>query len=551
MTNQFLKLGRLGAVLIVAGLLSTASAAQLRTQTIALSGQPAPDGNGVFSAFGIPMLNDAGQVGFWARLSGTSGGVRNPDNEGLLRGEGGPVTQIARTYLGRSYYSPTMNEAGQVAFEGWLGRDQNNNNIWGILRGDGQTLTEIGRTLGINGLLDNGQVAVVGCIDQASQTCGILLGDGQSFTQVIQQGQAAPDGDGTFGLVTVAFPAFNRSGQFAFQVDLLGATAGASRIYRKDGPALTEIARTGQRAPDGDGVFADFYPGLAFNNLGQVAFIVDLMGASSGHTRIYRSDGSSLTEIARTGQPAPDGNGTLTNLKSTRSGGALALNDLGQVVFMAELPGTLPNAGAHHGVFLGDGTKLIQLVRTGQTAPDDDNTIFGFTPPVLNDVGQLAFELQSLTDAPGFLQITHIGVYLYDGAELVPILHPGDLVNVGGGDIRAIAHNDHRGSSGLGSAELNNRGQLAFDLRFTDGTSGVFLVTVVPETSPPALLGARVSGDNFEFTVTGQAGVTYGLQASEDLKVWSDVPAVSIRGPSGQVRVPASGNARFFRAIVK
>ena len=106
------------------------------------------------------------------------------------------------------------------------------------------------------------------------------------------------------------------------------------------------------------------------------------------------------------------------------------------------------------------------------------------------------------------------------------------------------------------NANINGTGQAAFGggrLYALNSNNGIvaFDVKKPAPAQPPTLSGARVSSGNFEFTVTGQAGATYGLQASEDLKVWSDVPGVSLSGPSGQASVPVTGNARFFRAVVK
>lgn len=68
--------------------------AQVTTQVIAISGDPAPDGNGSFASFlGVPALNEAGQVAFIASLSATNGG--SVDDTGIFRGSAGAVMQIA------------------------------------------------------------------------------------------------------------------------------------------------------------------------------------------------------------------------------------------------------------------------------------------------------------------------------------------------------------------------------------------------------------------------------------------------------------------------
>lgn len=103
---------------------------------------------------------------------------------------------------------------------------------------------------------------------------------------------------------------------------------------------------------------------------------------------------------------------------------------------------------------------------------------------------------------------------------------------------------------------INGTGQAAFGggrLYALNSNNGIVAFDVKKPTpaTPPTLGAPRVSGGNLEFTVTGQAGATYGLQSSTDLVTWTDVPGVNIAGPSGQASVPATGAAQFFRAVVR
>ena len=62
-------------VLVTCGLVvaTDSRAKNGQTQTIAQSGQAAPDGNGSLSNLFSPVLNDSGLVAFSALLTGTSG----------------------------------------------------------------------------------------------------------------------------------------------------------------------------------------------------------------------------------------------------------------------------------------------------------------------------------------------------------------------------------------------------------------------------------------------------------------------------------------------
>jgi hypothetical protein len=90
-------------------------------------GQPAPDGNGSFEGLMEPVVNDLGQAVFQANLTGTSGSVS--DDEGIFRGDGVTLTQIARAGQtspdGNGKFSsffggPDINGSGQVAFAATL-----------------------------------------------------------------------------------------------------------------------------------------------------------------------------------------------------------------------------------------------------------------------------------------------------------------------------------------------------------------------------------------------------------------------------------------------
>ena len=69
------------------------------------------------------------------------------------------------------------------------------------------------------------------------------------------------------------------------------------------------------------------------------------------------------------------------------------------------------------------------------------------------------------------------------------IVRDGQLFDVGGGDLRTITDISFLpGFSLNGRTGLSDDGTLAFNLFFTDGTSGIF-TAVVPEPSSLALLG--------------------------------------------------------------
>jgi hypothetical protein len=168
----------------------------------------------------------------------------------------------------------------------------------------------------------------------------------QLATQVIAvYGDPAPDGIGTFR--NFHLPALNDAGQAAFFAD-----TGSKSIFRGAGEALTQIARSGQLAPDGNGRFIDAFGEPALNEAGQAAFnaqLINTAGGSSDDRGIFRGDGGALTQIVREGQLAPDANGSFSLVGST------LFNEAGQAAFHASLTGT------SSGIFRGDGVRSLKL----------------------------------------------------------------------------------------------------------------------------------------------------------------------------------------------
>ena len=85
----------------------------------------------------------------------------------------------------------------------------------------------------------------------------------------------------------------------------------------------------------------------------------------------------STNVIAITGDPSPDGNGTLSNVYLP------SLNDAGQLAFVAELEGTTGGTTDSSALFRGTTQGLELIARSGQTLPGGDTLAFvGFTPSI-------------------------------------------------------------------------------------------------------------------------------------------------------------------------
>ncbi|MBT8446577.1 MAG: hypothetical protein KJO38_05495, partial [Gammaproteobacteria bacterium] len=197
----------------------------------------------------------------------------------------------------------------------------------------------------------------------------LAYADGRTDT-IVLEGQTAPDGNGAFGRLEEV--SLNAGGQVAFQsLDMTGTSGGANDdqgVFRGSGAEVTQIAREGQAAPDGNGAFGGF-TGVGLNTGGQVAFGSFLMTGTSGGTGdnegVFRGSGGNLTQIARKGQSAPDGNGAFgTSIR-------IALNAAGQVAFDSFfMTGTSGGFSDNEGVFRGSGGLATRIARKGQAAPD-------------------------------------------------------------------------------------------------------------------------------------------------------------------------------------
>ncbi|MBX3416448.1 MAG: PEP-CTERM sorting domain-containing protein [Pirellulaceae bacterium] len=266
---------------------------------IVQQGQSAPGGSSVFTQPRLAtttrrVINEAGQVAFYSRVSGGANGV--------FRGDGVNLNQIARVFQaapdGNGSFSdfenvndfqPSINDAGQVAF-----------------------IASISGTS--SGLIER----------------GVFVGDGTTITQFARSGQASPDGNGSF----LAFAAqdINNNGQVAF-LGVLGQNDVG--IFRASSGGITRIGRTGDAAFDGNGFFStSFATSLSQNDAGQVAFIASTAETQGGLPTgegLFTSDGIDNLTVIRTGDSL--GGSTVAGLVGSR----IALNQPGQIAYRAVL----------------------------------------------------------------------------------------------------------------------------------------------------------------------------------------------------------------------
>ena len=467
-------------LLISSGICATPNAG---TKVIILTGKPAPDGNGTFTRSGAPVLNEAGQVAFYAQIGGSSGGTR--DNTGIFRGSSASdLVQIVRAgqappdgngvFGSFSSTIPALNKAGQVAFHVTVSYATGGANE-GIFRGDGTSnpvsiarktypapgdageyFDFKGDTFAFN---DRGQVAfMVEFKGDVPRDAGIYRSASMDHTDMI-----APDKNGNIASFDHrGQPSINNAGQVAF--------CSRSGIFRSDGETTTQIVSANQRAPGSEGFFSAFFS-PALNDEGQAAFQANLYVTGNHVAKsidgIYRADGSiDPVKIVLEGDAAPDGNGKFDSFDK------LFLNNAGQVAFRANVADR--RNGKYHlsrGIYRGDGaTDLVQIAREGQATPDGKSSFSMLQLPVLNGSGQVAFLAESRGDTPRSKR----GIYFFDDAfGLVAVARVGDeladskitLLDFAAPTSVVFNIDEYSG--------LNDSGQVAYSFALADGRRGI------------------------------------------------------------------------------
>ena len=340
---------------------------------------PAPDGNGILTLFSVGGVNQGGQVAFSSNLSNVT--PANADN-GIFRGDGTSLVQIVRTA------DPTP---------GGLG-----------------TFTLIGSPR----LNESGDVAFFAQTTEPGVNTGLFRGSGVAITPIVKQGQPAPawggGADGVYSTLAGDF-AFNDAGEAVFSAKINGSSSPGFAMFRSDGVNSAMIFVSGIPAPTSaggtSGTFSNFQP-PSINNHGEVVTVAGLLGTPGGasdNRGIFVSDGDSIRQVMRNGDPAPDGNGTLA---VTSFPTALVLNDAGQTIFQASHTGATP--GTETGIYFHDPVLgLRTVVRTGQTILGQTVTSLAIVEGMpfqsssqlersgLNELGQVAFRFTADGGAQG------------------------------------------------------------------------------------------------------------------------------------------------------
>jgi len=321
------------------------------------------------------------------------------------------------------------------------------------------------------------------CVDTGlgfSACEGVFLLNQGRVSQIVTAGNPAPRG-GSFAGAVSGPSALNQGGDAAVALALtpftfpFGLNAGLYRYTSGSGTLSAVVVPGVTPVPGSSGIaFQGTDQGVSINNLGTIAFpgafpiSAGLPGTSSG-VGIFTADRSgSISRVIVPGDAAPGG-ASFDDAQNT------GINDLGDVVFEAHLAGAECVGGQPDpaftlgcnatGVYLRQALSgnLIKIAQQGDLDPLGAPFRHAWGP-VINNSGQVVF-VGDLTPPPANEQ--SMGLYLYNGSSIVPVVRPGDALP-GGGTLKTV--NDFVHSYGL-----NNRGDVSFSAVLSSGDQGVYV----------------------------------------------------------------------------
>ena len=494
--------------------------AQVSFTTVALSGQPAPGipGASIGSVHESIVMGSAGHVALWATICGP--GIVHGGDDALWLGRPGSLQLVARAddpapqvddnaVFSNFDYFTLVSSTGQIFFNSAIvvrGVDDEMPDyaIYSGTPGSLKLLARSGRTIpGVEpstrlqpylwsfACNASGQVALASMIssDQPEIVAqqGVLIGAPGSFKLIAKTGQQAPGfpqgfvyhgGDGS----DFTIHRLSAAGQVLFSADVSKPDTNeflGRAFWTGDADSVQRVLYHGQPAPGVEAGRVIRYPTLSMNASGQIVLVCGLSETDSLESALYVGAPDNLRLIARSGQQAPGmPAGVRYQAFEYNSIFNPQINDAGIIAFTAfpKMPGT-PEGFFYEGLWFGPPDNLRFIAVAEQPAPGlRDGFVFSSFEPQINNLGQLIF--RGCFHGPGVP--SGAGAWKLDSSGNVTLLFAdGQLFDVGNGDLRTIER-FHLG-------QLNDLGQLPFWANFTDGSTGLFLVTI-PEPSTLSML---------------------------------------------------------------
>ena len=494
---------------------------QVAISPIALTGQQTPGAPaGVrYQAFFNPVINDDGQLAFLSVLGGA--GVGSTNDRAILAGLPGQVRVIARegdpapgTPAGETLQdllpnTPALNDVGDIGYVARLSpvgsTTFNDLALYagpitspGLRARSRWQAPDLPTGVNFDGfdapwMNNGGQFAFTATLTGAGvgneNRQAVFSGALDAPRLVARNGTPAPQMPAGVDYSFVGGPVLSDAGQIVYAAGLRGAGVDGTNdqaLYGglPDAPAL--IMRRGDPAP---GAPAGVRWGTPFfqtlNQAGAVIFRASLIdGGGALHTGIAAGPIASPVVVARQGDPAPGAPG---GVLYGETNSAPSLNDDGMIAFQSLLQGSGVTFANNNAIFAGMPGSLDMIARSGEPAPGFAGANYSaLNIPVLNNAGQLAY--RAFLTGPGITSANDGVLYLYDpDLGPIPLVREGMTISVEG-TLRTVAGDGINFQLfGASSTGFNKLGRAAVLLAFTDGSAGVFAVSI-PEPGAAMLL---------------------------------------------------------------
>lgn len=275
-------------------------------------------GGGILSEFArhpLPALNDSGKVAFGANVAGARA------TEGIFLASEGGLKAIAlsgadapgiRNGTFVEFDAPVLNNRDEIAFVGTVRRGRETLQVLylyssGVLRklvssGDKAPRGGSFDRFGLPAINNKGVVVFPAVIEQGTVLGGIFAVGASDLRLLVGAGEIGPGGE-----MLVRFSeraAIDDEDNVAF-VAHLGSNAAAEALLVVNSTGLTQLAVTGDVAPDG-GRFSAFGPWPNFGRTNTIAFVASIDGGA-GPLGIYLGEPGAIRRVVMVGDRLASG----------------------------------------------------------------------------------------------------------------------------------------------------------------------------------------------------------------------------------------------------